>query len=174
MSIALNVNPPGSGLAVTDTTRVGTINATFTASATGNETITSTTSTNPNAGITVTSTSATTVTAVGTYEDVFVDVFTTVDTGTSNLEQSGAGGGNCVDIHANKGSKLIYDVAQDTAAFYTLTYVVTVTWVDTSEGADPASGTETFNVTHKILQNYQYLKECIEDFYAAERTAACG
>jgi len=172
MSIALNVNPPGSGLVVTETTRVGTINATFTASSTG-ETITSTTSTT-HGGITVTSTSATTVTAVGTYEDVFEDVFTTVDTGSSNLEQSGAGGGNCVDIHANKSSKLIYDVSQDTAAFYTLTYAVTVTWVDTREDADPTSGTETFNVTHKILQNYQYLRECIETFYAAERTAACG
>ena len=55
-----------------------------------------------------------------------------------------------------------------------MTYVVTVTWVDTREGADPTSGSENFNVTHKILQNYQYLKECIETFYAAERTAACG
>ena len=98
MTISVNVNPPGSGLAVTETTRVGTINATFTASSTG-ETITSTTSTT-HGGITVTSTSATTVTAIGTYEDVFEDEFTTVDTGSSNLEQSGANGGNCVDIHA--------------------------------------------------------------------------
>ena len=172
MTISVNVNPPGSGLVVPETTRVGTINATFTASSDG-ETITSTTSTT-HGGITVTSTSATTVTAVGTYEDVFEDQFTTVDTGTSNLEQSGANGGNCVDIHANKSSKLIYDVTQDTAAFYTLTYVVTVSWVDTREGADPTSGSENFNVTHKVLQNYQYLKECIETFYAAERTAACG
>ena len=47
MTISVNVNPPGSGLAVTETTRVGTINATFTSSSSG-ETITSTTSTNPN------------------------------------------------------------------------------------------------------------------------------
>lgn len=173
MTISVNVNPPGSGLAVTETTRVGTINATFTSSSDG-ETITSTTSTNPNTGITVTSTSATTVTAVGTYRDVFQDVFTSVPTGTSDLEGSGVSSGNCPDVHGQIGDIHIYDVAQDTAASHTVTYVVTVSWVDTREGADPTSGSENFNVTHQINQNYQYLKECITDFYAAVRTAACG
>ena len=87
MGISVSVSP-GSGSVVTETERLGTINATigFTTDTVPPETITSVTSTTHN-GITMTP-GTTSCTLVGTYEDSFTDKFKYVEKGSSDLAGS--------------------------------------------------------------------------------------
>ena len=113
MAISVSVSP-GSGSVVTETERLGTINATigFTTDTVPPETITSVSSTTHN-GITMTP-GTTSCTLVGTYEDSFTDEFKYVEKGSSDLAGSPT---TVIGLDNLPSNKLFYNLNQNYLRF---------------------------------------------------------
>ena len=158
MAISVEVSP-GSGSVVTETERIGTINATITVSddtesVPGGPTPVSFTSvsstTHP--GITMTP-GTSSCTLVGTYEDSFVDEFKYVEKGSSDLAGSPT---IVIGLDNLPSNKLFYNLNQDTAAFVTKSYTVTVTH---------SGGTDNFTVTHVVNNEYESIRSAVASYY---------
>ena len=150
MTISIEVDP-GIDTVVTETTRVGTINATITASSDSlptPEAITSVTSTT-HEGIIMTP-GTTSCTLVGTYEDSFTDLFTFVEQGSSDLGSTPTVVTGLKNLPSNK---LFFDLTQDQRDSVTKSYTVTV------------NETQTFTVTHVIRNEYETIRAAVASYY---------
>jgi len=152
MAISVSVSP-GSGSVVTATERLGTINATvsFESDTVPPETISSVSSTT-HTGITMTS-GTSSCTLVGTYEDSFTDEFKYVEKGSSDLAGSPT---TVIGLDNLPSNKLFYNLNQDTAAFVTKSYTVTVTH---------SGGTDNFTVTHVVNNEYESIRSAVASYY---------
>ena len=152
MGISVSVSP-GSGSVVTETERLGTINATigFTTDTVPPETITSVSSTT-HPGITMTP-GTSSCTLVGTYEDSFTDEFKYVEKGSSDLAGSPT---TVIGLDNLPSNKLFYNLNQDTTTSVTKSYTVTVT---------SSGGTNTFTVTHVVNNEYESIRSAVASYY---------
>ena len=151
MAISVSVSP-GIGRVVTEVDRVGTINATVTASASEGENITNVTSTTPE-GITVTAAGTKACTLVGTYEDGFIDIFKYVEQGYSDLNSTPTSVTGVSNLPDNK---VVYDLAQDTTNSITISYTITVSY----DGA-----TDEISVTHVINNTWDAIYNKMDTYY---------
>ena len=156
MAISVSVNP-GSAAAVTATERLGTINATVSASGNNNEDINSVSSTT-HTGITMTS-GTSSCTLAGTYIDSFTDQFTYVEKGSSNLAGSPT---TVIGLDNLPSNKLFFNLNQDSTASVTKSYTVSVTY---NEENDRTQKTETFAVTQIVNNEYDSIKNAVGSYY---------
>ena len=158
MTVVVTV-APGSGTAVTEVDRVGTINATVTASLSPDdgETITNVTSTTYT-GITMTD-GEDNCTLIGTYLDGWTDIFTYVEQGYSNLNSTPTlvtGVANLPD------DKVVYDLAQDTTNSITKSYTITVSYKDDTLTVQTPLN---FTVTHVINNTWTAIYNKMDAYY---------
>ena len=157
MAISILVSPGGDDPAteIQETTRTArAVNATITATADAGEIIESVSASlnvsEPNIVITDGEES---VTIIGTYLDPFLDTFRYVSKGSSNLLESPSTAIGVANMPPNKDLyELDQDRRQDTTKYFTITVVSDL-------------GTETFNVTQKILNDLEGIRSFMETYY---------
>ena len=163
MAISVEVSP-GSGSVVTETERIGTINATITVSddtvsVPGGPTPVSFTSVSSTTHTGITMTPGTSsCTLVGTYEDSFTDQFKYVERGSSDLAGSPT---TVVGLDNLPSNKMFYNLNQDTRNSVTKSYTVTAT---------SSGGTNTFTVTHVINNEYESFRAAVAGYYEGVTT----
>lgn len=162
MAISISISPAGiiPTSEIQQTTRsVRTVDAIITASSSGVpaeviESVTATLEENE-PGVLITG-GETSVTISGRYGDPFLDTFKYVDKGSSTKLQTPRTAVGASNLPPNKD---YYDLDQDLRKDTTRNYTVTVI-------ANAGAVTQTFEVTHKILNDLDGIKTFVEEYYA--------
>ncbi len=106
--------------------------------------------------------STTSVTLTGSFVDPFVDTFTYVEPGRSDLDSTPV---TVTSIPNMPADKTMYDLDQDMTAYTTKTFTVVVSWESGPTGSLTAQPDESFTVTMKINNEWEGIRSFIDTYY---------
>ena len=96
----------------------------------------------------------TSVSISGTYEDAFVDQFSYVERGSSNLIENPT---TVIGTNNLPSGKDFFSLNQDTRNIITRTYTITVTY--------DGGSTEDFTITHDIVNTLEAIRSFVASYY---------
>lgn len=155
-NISIMISPAGSSNSdILQTTRgIRSVNAVITANANVGEILQSVTATIDTSEPGVRITSATnSVSIVGTYVDPFLDFFTYIERGSSNLIETPKIARGASNLPPNKD---FYELEQDQRSLSTRTYTITVS---------TSLATNNFTVTHNIINDLDSITTFVGSYY---------